>query len=306
MKKDSQSSGQFSQLNGELRRAVEILAPDDVTTPVIFASPHSGRDYPSAFLANSRLDQHSLRQSEDCYVDLLFDSAPRFGAPMLRALFPRAYVDVNRARNELDPRMFADALPREADTRSNRVIAGLGVIPRIVADGQDIYARKLRFSDTEKRLDKCYDPYHQALQGLIDSACEKFGCAVIIDCHSMPSLGAAPFQMGGRNLDFVLGDRFGASCTSAITELVDDTFSEAGFETARNAPYAGGYVASSYGRPAEGIHVLQIEINRALYLDEPRIARTEQFDQLRMHMIALIKRLVALQPEDLWIAQAAE
>ena len=306
MKKDPNSIANPPETGGDVRRAVEVLAPSEVITPVIFASPHSGRDYPTAFLNNSRLDQHGLRQSEDCYVDLLFDCAPRFGAPLLRALFPRAYVDVNRARNELDPRMFADPVPQEADTRSNRVLAGLGVIPRIVADGQDIYGRKLRFSDAARRLDHCYDPYHQALRGLIDNAREHFGCAVVIDCHSMPSLGAAPFSVGGRSLDFVLGDRFGASCAPIITELVDSTFSDLGFESARNAPYAGGYVAASYGRPADGIHVLQVEINRALYLDERRIARTEQFEQLRMHMIALIKRLVPLRSEDLWIARAAE
>lgn len=288
------------------RRAVDVLAPGQSVSPVIFASPHSGRDYPASLLANSRLDQHALRQSEDSYVDLIFEAAPREGAPLLRALFPRAYVDVNRARDELDPRMFVDELPFGADTRSSRVIAGLGVIPRIVADGQDIYARKLRFEDARGRLEACYDPYHESLGRLIAQAKASFGCAVLIDCHSMPSAGGAPFRPGHRQIDFVLGDRFGASCSPMITDLVEGELCAMGYETARNAPYAGGYVAASYGRPSGGVHVLQIEINRGLYLDERRIARTEEFEQLRRSMIRLIKQLVRLRGEDLWSAQAAE
>lgn len=288
------------------RAAVEVLEPPAPTSPLIFASPHSGRDYPATLLKNARLDRHALRQSEDSYVDLLFETAPRYGAPLLRALFPRAYVDVNRARDELDPRMFADELPAAADTRSNRVIAGLGVIPRIVADGKDIYARKLRLADAEKRLTACYDPYHDALGRLIDGAIGAFGCAVVIDCHSMPSAGGAPVRPGERPIDIVLGDRFGASCAPAVTELADATLSDLGYEVTRNAPYAGGYVAASYGRPTTGVHVLQIEINRALYLDEKRIARTESFDRLRDAMVTLIQRMTGLDRDALWMTQAAE
>ncbi|MEO1250723.1 MAG: N-formylglutamate amidohydrolase [Pseudomonadota bacterium] len=295
-----------SERAGDRRSAVEVLAPPRLASPVIFASPHSGRDYPASFLQNARLDQHRLRQSEDCYVDLIFDAAPRHGAPLLRALFPRAYVDVNRARTELDPRMFTDPLPDGIDARSNRVIAGLGVIPRIVADGQDIYGRKLRAADAERRLAACYDPYHAALSSLVSAAQDAFGCAIIIDCHSMPSAGGAPFRPGERPIDFVLGDRFGASCSMAVSDLVEKTLVDLGYETARNAPYAGGYVAASYGRPTNGVHVIQIEINRALYLDEKRIARTGDFGRLRQSMIALIKRLIHLRADDLWIAQAAE
>ncbi len=300
--KDSASVDEKS----DRRAAVEVLAPAAPTSPVIFASPHSGRDSPATLLKNARLDRHGLRQSEDSYVDLLFETAPRYGAPLLRALFPRAYVDVNRARDELDPRMFADDLPAAADTRSNRVIAGLGVIPRIVADGQDIYARKLRLTDAERRLAACYDPYHDTLSRLIDQAIATFGCAVLIDCHSMPSAGGAPLRPGDRPIDFVLGDRFGASCAPAVTEIADATLTELGYETARNAPYAGGYVAASYGRPAKGVHVLQIEINRALYLDEKRITRTDAFDSLRASMTTLTQRLTSLDRDSLWMTQAAE
>ncbi len=287
-------------------KAIEVLAPVEATSPVIFASPHSGRDYPADLLRNSRLDRHALRQSEDSYVDLLFDDAPQYGAPLLRALFPRAYVDVNRSRAELDPRMFADDLPRSADTRSSRVIAGLGVIPRIVADGHDIYSRKLYYFDARRRLGACYDPYHATLSELIEAARAKFGCAVLIDCHSMPSAGGAPFRSGEPPIDFVLGDRFGSSCAPVVTEIAEDTLSTLDYEVARNAPYAGGFVASSYGRPKKGVHVLQIEINRALYLDERRITRTEGFDNLRVAMRSLIQRLTSLRADDMWAAQAAE
>ena len=288
------------------RRAVEVLAPADASSPLIFASPHSGRDYPAELLKNSRLDRHGLRQSEDSYVDLLFDEAPLFGAPLLRALFPRGFVDVNRSREELDPRMFADEVPKTADSRSSRVIAGLGVIPRIVADGQDIYGRKLYYLDARRRLAACYDPYHSALRELIDGARARFGFAILIDCHSMPSAGGAPFRPGEPRIDFVLGDRFGSSCAPSIVRFVEDSLSGFGYQVARNAPYAGGYVASSYGRPRSGVHALQIEINRALYLDERRIARTEGFDLLRRNMTTLMGRLTSFDADDLRCAQAAE
>lgn len=288
------------------RRTIDVAAPSAPSAPVIFASPHSGRDYPADLLKMSRLDRHGLRQSEDSYVDLIFEQAPRHGAPLLRALFPRAYVDVNRGRDELDPRMFADALPHDADTRSSRVIAGLGVIPRIVADGQDIYSRKLYFADAQRRLAACYDPYHRALSQLIDDALERFGCAVVFDCHSMPAAGGAPFRAGEPPIDFVLGDRFGSSCAPMVTQLAEETLNDLGFETARNAPYAGGFVAAAYGRPGKGVHVLQIEINRRLYLDERRIARTDGFDALRRAMTELIARLATIRSDDLWTAQAAE
>ncbi len=286
--------------------AIEILAPKQLTSPLIFTSPHSGRDYPQDLLRNSRLDRHALRQSEDSYVDLLFHEAPQYGTPLLRALFPRAYVDVNRARDELDPRMFADQLPGGTDSHSNRVIAGLGVIPRIVADGHDIYSNKLFYFDAKRRLLACYDPYHDALSTLIEQARAQFGCAVVIDCHSMPSAGGAPLRTGERQLDFILGDRFGSSCSPYITALAEDTLGGRDYEVVRNAPYAGGFVAASYGRPKNGVHVLQIEINRALYLDEARIARTKGFEPLRESMRILMEKMTGLCAEDLWSAQAAE
>jgi N-formylglutamate amidohydrolase len=286
--------------------AIDVAEPVSLASPFVFASPHSGRRYPPELLKMSRLDRLSLRQSEDSYVDLLFESAPRFGSPLLRALFPRAWVDVNRSRHELDQRMFADGLPASADTKSTRVRAGLGVIPRIVADGHDIYDRKLRYFEARRRLAACYEPYHQALSSLLSQAKAKFGASVLIDCHSMPSAGGAPFREGDRAIDIVLGDRFGSSCDPSLTALVEQTLAGFGYKVARNTPYAGGYVASSYGRPSEGIHVLQIEINRALYLDEGRITRTDGFERLRRDLTMLIAELARVRPESLRSVQAAE
>lgn len=288
------------------RRVVEIIEPGVRTSPLIYASPHSGRRYSPAFLAMTRLDRNELRQSEDGYVDLLFDDAPRHGSPLLRALFPRAYVDVNRARNEIDPRMFVDPDAEEVDPRSHRVRAGLGVIPRIVADGHDVYARKLRFAEARRRLSTCYDPYHAALARLIASTRDEFGCAVLIDCHSMPSLGGAPFRRGDRAIDFVLGDRYGSSCASSLTALVEHSLTRMGYVVSRNNPYAGGHVAATYGRPDEGVHVLQIEVNRALYLDEKRLARHDGFASLREALGELIEVLSDVSPYFLRPAQAAE
>ncbi|MEO0880526.1 MAG: N-formylglutamate amidohydrolase [Pseudomonadota bacterium] len=290
----------------ETPRVIEVVEPARLATPLIVASPHSGRHYPAEFLRISRLDRHALRQSEDGYVDLIFDAAPRYGAPFLRALFPRAYVDVNRSADELDQRMFADALPGDADVRSSRVLAGLGVIPRIVADGHDIYARKLKFADAKRRLSTCYEPYHKALNRLIERSRAQFGCAILIDCHSMPSAGGAPLTPDDRAIDFVLGDRFGAACAPALVALVEQNLSKLGFSVSRNAPYAGGYVAASYGDPANGVHVLQIEINRSIYLDERRLTRTAAFDALRGKMQTLLSALSQVEPAALTPAIAAE
>jgi N-formylglutamate amidohydrolase len=186
------------------------------------------------------------------------------------------------------------------------VLAGLGVIPRIVADGKDIYGKKLNYFDARRRIAACYEPYHQALAELIAAARRKFGCAVLIDCHSMPSAGGAPFREGDKRIDFVLGDRFGASCAPSLVSLVEQTLAKMTYNVSRNAPYAGGFVAAAYGRPAEGVHVLQIEINRALYLDEARLARNERFEDVRANMRRMMVELARVEPAALRPAQAAE
>jgi N-formylglutamate amidohydrolase len=256
----------------ELGEHLEVLRPTRQTVPLVFASPHSGNRYPPEFIAASRLDPVALRRSEDCFVDRLFAAAPEHGAPLLRALFPRAFVDPNREPFELDPAMFEDALPAYANTASARVAAGLGTIARVVTNGQEIYRAKLRFAEAAERIGTYYRPYHRALHDLLDETRKKFGCYLLIDCHSMPSIGGPMDPDAGRGrADFVIGDCFGTSCDDLVAATVEKALRDMGFTVLRNRPYAGGFTTSHYGKPSAGLHAVQIEINRALYMDENAI-----------------------------------
>ncbi len=267
------------------RPAIEILAPATQTAPVVFSSPHSGRDYPPEFAAGSALDRLTLRRSEDGFVDEIFAAAPRCGAPMLKALFPRVYVDPNREPFELDPTMFDDALPAYANTSSPRVAAGLGTIARVVTNGEEIYQGKLRFAEVRGRIDNLYRPYHAALGELIGATKAQFGHCVLIDCHSMPSIGGPlDHDSGRRRVDFVLGDAHGAACAPTLTRFVERQLRALGYAVARNAPYSGGYITRHYGHPDDGVHALQIEINRALYMDEDRVRPSPGLAPLAAHM----------------------
>ena len=274
--------------------AAEVFDPERLTSPVVFASPHSGAHYPQAFVAESCLELATLRRSEDCYVDELFADAPRFGAPLLRALYPRAYLDVNREPYELDPEMFSDPLPRYVNTASARVMAGLGTIARIVSTRREIYRHKLPFAEAERRIEHVYKPYHQALTGLVGRARRQFGFCILIDCHSMPSTGL-PLDTSAKSgaLDMVLGDRLGQSCSSRVTDAVEDVLTGMHYQVVRNNPYAGGYTTQHYGDPANGIHVLQIEINRALYMNEVSLERRSRFATLKADLSAFIGRMTA-------------
>lgn len=257
--------------------------------PYIFASPHSGRHYPSRFLAGTALDLAELRCSEDAYVDLLLPAPDDIGVPTLSARFPRAFVDVNRSPRELDAEMFSSPPSDRADSRTNRVLAGFGVIPRLAAAGRPIYARRLPGREGDARLRMCYQPYHEALRGLIDECVSIFGTAVVIDWHSMPSHGAC----GQPLADVVLGNRFGASCSPEVTEAWETALTDAGLSVKRNAPYAGGYVTQTYGKPSAGVQVLQVEINRRLYLDEVRIMRLgPQMQRLKARLRHAIEQIL--------------
>jgi len=270
--------------------AFDLLEPVHQTAPVVFASPHSGADYPPEFVAASRLDPLALRKSEDSFVDELFAAAPAMGAPLLRARFPRAYLDANREPFELDPRMFADRLPAYVNTRSPRVAAGLGTIARVVSSGADIYRSKLRFDEALHRVNACYRPYHAALAGAIDRTLARFGVCLLIDCHSMPSVGGpADADSGRRRVDIVLGDCHGTSCDRQLTELARRTLGQRGYVVRRNVPYAGAYTTRHYGAPQRGVHALQIEINRALYMDEASFRKTPGFARLAGDLGALIE-----------------
>jgi N-formylglutamate amidohydrolase len=274
--------------------AYTLLLPSGQRTPVVFASPHSGQDYPASFIASARLDPLALRRSEDSFVDELFASAPVHGAPLLAARFPRAYCDPNREPWELDPTMFEDALPPWVNTTSPRVGAGLGTIARVVSSGEMIYRRKLPFAEAEQRIRRCWEPYHEALSGLIARTRERFEACLLVDCHSMPG-GAARAMQGSnaRDVDVVLGDAHGTACSGRITRRAEAVLVEQGFTVRRNEPYAGGYVTRHYGRPRENVHALQIEVARRLYMDEARIVRLPDFEALAGRLGVLVETLCA-------------
>jgi len=267
-----------------------LVRPLGRVTSVICASPHSGRVYPIEMMAASQLDRRTIRRSEDAHVDELIAAAPDFGHTLIAAELARAFMDVNREPWELDPAMFEDELPPFARARTARVAAGLGAIARIVCEGQEIYARKLTFAEAEARVRDVHQPYHAALAALVAEAKAAHGVAILIDWHSMP---AAASSRAGETSDVVLGDRFGASCSGAVTGLVERELTAMGYRVARNAPYAGGYTTEHYGRPGRKTHALQIELSRALYLDEQTLAPTAGLEVLRRDLGRLFAALAA-------------
>lgn len=274
----------------------EIRRPPVHSAPLVFNSPHSGRIYPEPFLETSALDALSLRKSEDCYVEQLFDSAVSLGAPLMYAHFPRAYIDLNREPYELDQRMFSDRLPDFVNTRSMRAAGGLGTVARIVAETSEIYRRKLRFEEAHQRIRQLYMPYHDQLRELLRATLMRFGAFVMIDCHSMPSLQGARSRSNSRRPDFVLGDRYGTACASAVTDLVEAILRRLGYTVARNKPYAGGYITHAYGKPGSGANVLQIEINRGLYMNEDNLEKHDGFRNLKNDLSTLISELAEQVP----------
>jgi len=287
--------------HSELGPPFETIEPELLSAPVIFDSPHSGAVYPRHFLDMSRLDALTLRRSEDAFVDELFRPCVALGAPLLRARFPRAYLDANREPYELDPRMFDGRLPDFANTRSLRVAAGLGSIPRIVGEAQPIYRQPMPVAVGLARIEALHIPYHAELTRLIGRAERRFGAAIVVDCHSMPS--STPDVAG---TDIVLGDRYGGSAAGWITETLERSLRGAGLVVRRNKPYAGGYITELCGKPAAGRHAVQIEINRALYMDEHAIRKTENFAALAGAMFAAASALVAAAGEIEVLRLAAE
>ncbi|TDG32212.1 N-formylglutamate amidohydrolase [Paracraurococcus ruber] len=264
-----------------------LTRPLRQTCPVVFASPHSGRLYPPNFVAAARLDPVALRKSEDGFVDELFAAAPDLGAPLLAATFPRVFCDVNREPWELDPGMFDGPLPAWVNTASPRVGAGLGTIARVVATGEAVYRRKLSFAEAEDRIRRYWQPYHAALAALIAETRDEFGTCLLIDCHSMPTHPA----QAGNPPDFVLGDAHGTACAPRATRLAEEVLAGLGYRVRRNDPYAGGYVTRHYGRPREGVHALQVEVARPLYMDEARIERLPRMAALQADITRLIDAL---------------
>jgi N-formylglutamate amidohydrolase len=274
---------------------LRIDAPAAQLLPMVLASPHSGRDYPAEFIAQSALDASTLRRSEDSFVDELFACGPAKGVPMLAALFPRAFLDVNRDAYELDPAMFDAPLPNWVLTDTPRVAAGLGTIARQVAIGADIYRGKLTFAEAERRIESLYRPYHQALQELVRATLIRFGQCLLLDCHSMPSIGSpGEGDTGTERIDFVLGDCYGRSCNPAITDAVERRLQGYGYCVVRNIPYAGGYTTRHYGSPRRRVHALQIEINRRLYMQEATHEKNDGFARLQTELESVIDTLAEL------------
>jgi len=269
----------------ELDPPFQVAEPARLACPLVFSSPHSGNAYPRRFLATTRLEETELRPSEDAFVDLLFGGVTALGAPLIKARFPRAYLDLNREPYELDPRMFDGTLPPFANTRSLRVAGGLGTIPRVASQAQEIYARRMPVEEAIERIEKLYKPYHACLAKLIERAQRVFGIAVLVDCHSMPSTARRPGYsplFGDLNPpgkpDVVVGDRFGTSCSPDFVDAVEQELRRSGFTVQRNKPYAGGYITEHYGNPANDCHALQIEVSRALYMNESGLCRGEKFE----------------------------
>ena len=277
--------------DGEAQSPFMLSVPDLAGSGVVFSSPHSGRAYFESFVNSSRLSLHELRASEDAFVDCLFGCAAEFGAPLLAAIAPRAFVDLNRCPSDLDPSLLAGAGRRPSNAR---VAAGLGVVPRIVAEGVSIYDGKISLDQAMDRIRDWPQPYHQKLVELLEAARIRFGKALLIDCHSMPSAAVAQSRSRGAPVDVVLGDRFGASCGDGIVDEIEKAFIESGFRVERNAPFAGGYITERFGQPSVGVHAVQIEIDRGLYLDQSRVSPNDDFESVMLRLRPVIRRICDL------------
>jgi len=267
------------------KHAYTIKMPLMRTSPVVFASPHSGNDYPDWFVRRSLLCAETIRSSEDAFVDQLFDAAPEFGAPLLLAGAPRAFLDLNRAADELDPALIRGVRKMALNPR---VASGLGVIPRVVANSRPIYSGKLSLAEAQERITGYWQPYHAKLASLLDETRQQFGRAVLVDCHSMPHEAIENVSFSGAPPQVVLGDRFGASSDGEIVDAIEAAFLDAGLRVSRNTPFAGAYVTQQYGRPSRKQHAIQVEIDRSLYMDEKTVSPHDSFADFQ----ALIREVV--------------
>lgn len=269
-----------------------LALPQERTTSVVFASPHSGRAYSRAFLKQAVIDERLVRSSEDAFVDRLFAHAPAVGAPLLAATVPRAYLDLNRSVDELDPALI-DGVHRIV--HNPRVASGLGVIPRVVANGRPIYRGKLPLDEAHARITAHWRPYHDQLRTLLDEARNQFGESILIDCHSMPHEALENVaRAGNKRPQIVIGDRFGATARHEIVERVEAAFASAGLVVARNMPFAGAYITQTYGRPMRNQHAIQIEIDRALYMDEGTVRPSAEFEDFKQLLSGVIQEIAAI------------
>ncbi len=268
----------------------KVMKGKNLTKPFLFNSPHSGQYYPQSFLEISRLNDITIRQSEDLFVDDLFNDMTEYGALLLKANFPRAYIDVNREAYELDPKMFKGTLPPYVNSHSIRVTGGLGTIARQVSEKQEIYKSRLEVEEGLNRIEKLYKPYHAILRKLLAEIHSLFGYCVLIDCHSMPS---GMDRQNTKRPDFVIGDRYGTSCSEELTEIITNSLRSRGYKVTLNKPYAGGFITEHYGKPENGFHSLQIEINRGLYANEKNLLKNSQFDLIKSDINLIFEHIFA-------------
>ena len=280
--------------------AYQLSMPDVRTTSVVFSSPHSGRAYPWSFIRRTNLNETTLRSSEDAFIDQLFDSAPANGAPFLTATAPRAWIDVNRSSDELDPALIEGV---KKSAHNPRVASGLGVVPRVVANGRAIYSGKITKKEADERIQQVWQPWHDALGRLMDDSVALFGEAILVDCHSMPheAIETLTHPRGSRP-EIVLGDRFGAAASAEVVDRLEAAFSAQGLRVARNAPFAGAFVTQHHGRPARNRHVVQVEIDRALYMNEQAIRPNNNYDTFKSMIDRIVAETTDIGRKDLPIA----
>ena len=267
-----------------------INSPEDLQSPILISSPHSGNFYPENFIDMTELSIMDLRSSEDSYIDQIFESSVDIGSHLIKAIYPRTYVDVNREPFELDPLMFKTKLPAYINTKSDRVLSGLGTIAKYAGNQKMIYKESLDFDEIINRINRIYHPYHYNLRKLIKEIINKYGFCILLDCHSMPSVGL-PLNYKNQKIDITLGNMNGLSCSDLLLNKINNILNNKGFNVSFNNPYAGGFITQNYGRPLNGVHAIQIEINREIYLDETNIQKKSNFHKIKKLFSAVLFEL---------------
>ena len=268
-----------------------IVEPSTLTSGVVFALPHSGRDYGVSFLNQSILDKISIRSSEDAFLDQLIDGIEKYGAPKIIANAPRAFIDLNRSTDELDPALISGI---KNNIRSPRISSGLGVIPRVVSHGKEIYRGKLSLEQAQSRIEYYWKPYHKDLSNLLKRAQSIYGQSLLIDMHSMPHEAVSTQSSFIKAPEIVVGDRFGMSSDPEFTNLIVSILKQHGFRVAKNTPFAGAFITKHHGKIKERTHAIQLEIDRSLYMDEERISPNSGFEKLKSQLFPALIQISSL------------
>jgi N-formylglutamate deformylase len=272
-------------------RQHSIVEPVSLTSGVVFALPHSGRDYGVSFLNQSILDQLSIRSSEDAFLDQLIDGIEKYGAPKIIANAPRAFIDLNRSTDELDPALISGI---KNNIKNPRISSGLGVIPRVVSHGKEIYRGKLSFEQAQSRIKYYWKPYHTDLSNLLQRSQSVFGQSLLIDIHSMPHEAVSTQSSFIKPPEIVVGDRFGMSSDPEFTNLVISILKQHEFRVAKNTPFAGAFITKHHGKVKKRIHALQLEIDRSLYMDEEKISPNSEFEKLKTRLFPALIQISSL------------